>query len=261
VLSNITVEDMTPLLRSDLLARAAALTVRGGYLLSLMGSFVLLLFPLRHVLADVLLGGHDALSSRWVPVTACIVGTSYFTACFLPTIWGALTLVGATATTTLSWIIPALLILAVERIVARSESGGEPASGVLKGLAAVQRVEGGGARDAARAGGGRRVRFANSGVAGSDEERKSQLLARADGGVDGDNDVVDCDDDVYGSSKAAPLLKPAASGARSRRACNERAAVQAVSVLIFVIGMLMFANAILDALLKNVTAGPPGGGA
>ena len=130
---------MTPLLRTEAAAHAAALAVRAGYLLSIAGSFVLLLFPLRHVIADVVLGGHDALAPRWIPVTAALIGSAYGTACYLPSIWGALSLVGATATTTQAWIVPSLLILAVERaaakgalqlpLLAAAGAGGKPGGG------------------------------------------------------------------------------------------------------------------------------------
>jgi hypothetical protein len=53
VLSDASAARMAPILGSEAAARAAALAVRAGYLLSLAGSFLLLLFPLRHVLAEV----------------------------------------------------------------------------------------------------------------------------------------------------------------------------------------------------------------
>jgi hypothetical protein len=101
VLSDITATRIAQLLGSAPAAHAAAFAVRAGYLLSLTGSFTLLLFPLRHVIADVALGGHDALagSAWWLPATAGLAVSAYLTACFLPSIWGALSLTGATATT------------------------------------------------------------------------------------------------------------------------------------------------------------------
>ncbi|KAI8474958.1 MAG: transmembrane amino acid transporter protein-domain-containing protein [Monoraphidium minutum] len=136
VLSNITAAAMAPLLRSLTAARAAALAVRAGYLLSIAGSFTLLLFPLRHVIADVALGGHDALARRWLPVSAALIASAAATAAALPSIWGALALVGATATTAQAWIVPALIILSLERAAARRErSGGGEAGGLAGGKA------------------------------------------------------------------------------------------------------------------------------
>jgi hypothetical protein len=50
----------------------------------------------------VLGGGHEELSgsnARWLATTLGLTGTAYATACYLPGIWGALSLVGATAAT------------------------------------------------------------------------------------------------------------------------------------------------------------------
>jgi hypothetical protein len=195
VLSNISVAAMAPLI-GDLPARAAALSVRAGYLLSLLGSFLLLLFPLRHVLADVFLGGHDALASRWIPVTLLLTAVAYGTACFLASIFSALSLVGATATTMLSWVIPALLILVVER----------------RGLA--QRTAGGGAPAGAEA------------EAPGAEEGKA---AGKDGGV-------------------------AAGGVGWTRARAASAARQCLAAVIFCVGVLMFANAVVGAVMSRFSA-------
>lgn len=89
------------------------------------------------MLADVALGGAPALSRRWLPATAALTASAYATACYLPSIWDALTLVGATSTTVQSWIMPALIILCVERRGrgrgdvggGGSESGGGSAGG------------------------------------------------------------------------------------------------------------------------------------
>lgn len=140
ILTDISATRMTPLLASAALAHAAALTLRIGYLLSLTGSFILLLFPLRHVLADVLLSGHDALASRWLPVTFGLTVTAYLTACFLPSIWGALSLVGATAATTQAWIIPSLVIMALDRMQGAGAGGG----GVIAGAHGTADDAGGG---------------------------------------------------------------------------------------------------------------------
>jgi hypothetical protein len=196
VLSNVSVAAMAPLI-GDVPARAAALAVRTGYLLSLLGSFVLLLFPLRHVLADVWLGGHDALAPRWLPVTIGLTAAAFLVACFLSSIFDALSVVGATATTTLSWIIPALLMLVVER----------------RGLLRARPGDGAGAAASA---------------ATNAEEGKAPGGA---GGGDG------------GAAKRVARRARAASAAR-----------QALAVAIFVIGVLMFANAIVGAVVSRLRA-------
>ena len=153
VLADITAQRMAPLL-GDGPATAASLAVRLGYVASLVGSFVLLLWPLRQVLADAVLGGGGsssgggsgssgggggggsggggagALARRWwLPATAALIASEYAVAICLPSIWGALTLVGATATTVQSWLVPALLSLALLRAQRRRARGGGGGSG------------------------------------------------------------------------------------------------------------------------------------
>jgi hypothetical protein len=144
------VAGVAPLLGSEPAAHLAAAAVRIGYLLSVAGSFVLLLFPLRHVLADVLLGGHDALQRRWLPATAGLVASAYATACYLPSIWGALSLVGATATTAQAWIVPSLVMLALERQLAAGMGGGGAGTGAA--AAGFGKGDGGAVARWARAG-------------------------------------------------------------------------------------------------------------
>ncbi|KAI8475249.1 MAG: transmembrane amino acid transporter protein-domain-containing protein [Monoraphidium minutum] len=218
VLADISVAAMTPLLGGAAPAHAAALVVRIGYLLSLTGSFVLLLFPARQVLAEVLLGGHDALAAAWLPATAALTASVYLTAVFLPSIWGALSLVGATAVTVQAWLAPALLVLASERAAAaarrRRRGGGKLArgGGAGEGLASVSFIQWSAAAAAA---------------AGEEEG------AAGGGGGGGD-----------GGAPALGAAAAAAPGGGWRGAGRVSAAS-----LIFVIGAFMFCNAILTPLL------------
>eukprot|EP00882_Tetradesmus_deserticola_P012493 GHRQ01013239.1.p1 GENE.GHRQ01013239.1~~GHRQ01013239.1.p1 ORF type:complete len:419 (-),score=149.38 GHRQ01013239.1:346-1602(-) len=116
VLANITVAAMGPLIGSAA-AVVMSFAVRVGYLLSIIGSYVLLCYPLRQCIGDLLLpGGQRAVQQHWTMLTGLLVGSVFAIACYLPSIWGALALIGATASTVQAFIIPGLIILAVDRL-------------------------------------------------------------------------------------------------------------------------------------------------
>jgi amino acid permease len=116
VLANITVAAMGPLI-GPAAAVVMSFTVRVGYLLSIVGSYVLLCYPLRQCIGDMMLpGGQRAVQQHWTTLTVLLVGSVFAIACYLPSIWGALALIGATASTVQAFIVPGLVILAVDRI-------------------------------------------------------------------------------------------------------------------------------------------------
>ncbi|KAF6236268.1 transmembrane amino acid transporter protein-domain-containing protein [Scenedesmus sp. NREL 46B-D3] len=116
VLANITVAAMGPLI-GPAAAVVMSFAVRVGYLLSIIGSYVLLCYPLRQCIGDLMLpGGQRAVQQHWTTLTALLVGTVFAIACYLPSIWGALALIGATASTVQAFIVPGLVILAVDRV-------------------------------------------------------------------------------------------------------------------------------------------------
>jgi hypothetical protein len=72
-------------------------------------------------LADQFLpGGQAAVQKHWLLVTSIIVVSAGAIGCYLPSIWGALALVGATTSTVQAFIIPGLVVLSVERQAARA---------------------------------------------------------------------------------------------------------------------------------------------
>jgi hypothetical protein len=136
----------------------------------------------RQVIADVALGGHAPPAAEapppanWLASTGGLVATAYLTACFLPGIWGALSLTGATATTAQAWIIPALLILALEPGGCRrrrGKAGGGP------GAVAPLAEEGGGGGGA----GGEEGKAGEGGAAASAARRAAAGLILAVGVV------------------------------------------------------------------------------
>jgi amino acid permease len=123
VLASISAAAMGPLV-GHVPAHLIACTVRFGYLFSLVGSYVLLTYPLRQCIGDVVWGDQDAVQQHWQWLTVGLVSTVYGIACFVPSIWGVLGLVGATASTVQAWIIPGLVILTLNRL----QAAGQPLS-------------------------------------------------------------------------------------------------------------------------------------
>jgi amino acid permease len=114
VLSNVNVEAISPLI-GFYPAHIVACVVRFGYLCSLVGSYVLLCFPLRQCLGEVVLSGQEDVERLWLPLTAGLVSTVYCIACFVPSIWGVLGFVGATASTVQAWIMPGLIMWVISQ--------------------------------------------------------------------------------------------------------------------------------------------------
>jgi hypothetical protein len=62
------------------------------------------------------------VQQHWQWLTVALVSTVYGIACFVPSIWGVLGLVGATASTVQAWIIPGLVILTLNRLQAAGQA-------------------------------------------------------------------------------------------------------------------------------------------
>jgi hypothetical protein len=65
-------------------------------------------------------GGQATVKKHWLLITAILVVSAGAIGCYLPTIWGALALVGATTSTVQAFIIPGLVIMSVERAAAKA---------------------------------------------------------------------------------------------------------------------------------------------
>lgn len=94
--------------------QALSALVRGGFLVSLLGSFALLMFPLRTCLIELLWGGKELKgtsgaakaaavskigSKYYAPLTYGILASTVATAVLVPDIWAALSIVGDLAST------------------------------------------------------------------------------------------------------------------------------------------------------------------
>ncbi len=104
------------------------LTVRGGFLVSLIGSFVNFMFPLRSTVSELIWGGGDkaeALEAQFfVPLTYGLMAC----AVVVPNIWAALSFVGNIATTMAAFIIPAMIALSLGDRLNPGASAGQRAA-------------------------------------------------------------------------------------------------------------------------------------
>lgn len=76
-----------------------------------------------------------------MPLTTLLVVSCAAIGAYLPSIWGALALVGATASTMQAFIIPGLIVLAVERASAKAADDGNE-DGLAAPLLAARRGSG-----------------------------------------------------------------------------------------------------------------------
>jgi sodium-coupled neutral amino acid transporter 2 len=123
VLNNMSATEMAPVVGA-LAARLISDTVRVGFATALVGSFVLLMYPMRATLAEVFCSGGgggrgggqagQVPAAVFYPLTYGLVALVYLTAVFVPSIWAALSIVGSTASTLQGFLFPALLVLVLE---------------------------------------------------------------------------------------------------------------------------------------------------
>jgi len=127
VLNNFSVDAMAPL-AGPVLAYGIAVSVRIGYFLSLIGSFALCMYPLKHCCLEALLRkkyhtiGAVAAESHPItlPLTVALTVGMYFVAAYVPSIWLLLSLVGSAAATLMAFIFPGAATFMVCRNARRS---------------------------------------------------------------------------------------------------------------------------------------------
>ncbi|WIA21170.1 hypothetical protein OEZ86_005042 [Tetradesmus obliquus] len=127
ILNNLSASGMAPLIGSQAAAVLSVL-VRGGFLVSLLGSFALLMFPLRTCLIELLWGKTLAAagsgpakaaktaeieSKNYPLLTYGILASTVATAVLVPDIWAALSIVGDLASTVQAFVVPGLIGLAL----------------------------------------------------------------------------------------------------------------------------------------------------
>ncbi|GAX82610.1 hypothetical protein CEUSTIGMA_g10036.t1 [Chlamydomonas eustigma] len=119
-LSNMSAVHLEPLI-GVVGASIVGCVVRLGYFVSLVGSFILTLHPLRHCVLEIILGSNfeteSTLEKRlFLPVTLGLLLACYSMAVLIPSIWVVISLVGSVASTLMGFIFPAIVILATVQV-------------------------------------------------------------------------------------------------------------------------------------------------
>mmetsp|Transcript_25582 Transcript_25582/g.64909 ORF Transcript_25582/g.64909 Transcript_25582/m.64909 type:complete len:547 (-) Transcript_25582:409-2049(-) len=117
ILTNLSTAAMAPLV-GHAWALAISYAVRTGYLLSIVGSAVLTMFPLRTALADLVhpwvplswRNGVDDKSTLFVPLSLGILLFAYVLAVAVPSIWVVISLVGSVSATFIGYGCPAAIL-------------------------------------------------------------------------------------------------------------------------------------------------------
>ncbi|KAG2495876.1 hypothetical protein HYH03_006114 [Edaphochlamys debaryana] len=115
-LNNLSVPELAPLLGATA-APFVSFGIKGGYAVSLVGSAVLIMFPLRQSLLEMLVpaeavpGGPPVRATLYLGCTYGLLATVYVIAVFVPSIWDVISFVGAVACTIMCFIIPGLLLV------------------------------------------------------------------------------------------------------------------------------------------------------
>jgi len=133
-LSNLSGSYLEPII-GPIGASVMGYTVRLGYFISLIGSFVLTLHPLRHCCLEVTLGSNfhtqgikGSFRKAWLPaslseqhlftpVTVVLLVMCYMMAVLIPSIWIVISLVGSAASTLMGFIFPGFVILMLDTSV------------------------------------------------------------------------------------------------------------------------------------------------
>ncbi|GFR48283.1 hypothetical protein Agub_g10058, partial [Astrephomene gubernaculifera] len=115
-LNNLSPPQLAPLI-GEAAGVAVSLGVKGGYTASLVGSSVLIMFPLRQAVmelvapAQVAPGAPPVSTTLYLSCTYGLLASAYGIAVFVPSIWDVISFVGAVACTIMCFIIPAALLV------------------------------------------------------------------------------------------------------------------------------------------------------
>ncbi|KAG2437216.1 hypothetical protein HXX76_005879 [Chlamydomonas incerta] len=115
-LNNLSPAELAPLIGTTA-ANVVSLAIKAGYAVSLVGSAVLIMFPLRQSMLELLVPkavSHGAKPvSMWLflPCTYFLLAGSYVIAVYVPSIWDVISFVGSVGCTIVGFMIPAALLL------------------------------------------------------------------------------------------------------------------------------------------------------
>eukprot|EP00879_Flechtneria_rotunda_P012528 GHRR01013081.1.p1 GENE.GHRR01013081.1~~GHRR01013081.1.p1 ORF type:complete len:250 (+),score=83.49 GHRR01013081.1:321-1070(+) len=167
ILNNLSAGGMAPLIGSQL-AQVLSALVRGGFLVSLLGSFALLMFPLRTCLVELVWGKQlkeagspvakaakmfEIESEHYSILTYGILISIVATAVLVPDIWAALSIVGDLASTVQAFVVPALIGLALaagkqfvagsgQKVLAAADGSSSSGAGLQRVMSVVVLVMG-----------------------------------------------------------------------------------------------------------------------
>lgn len=194
-------------------------------------------------LADQFLpGGQATVKKHWMLITTLIVASAGAIGCYLPSIWGALALVGATTSTVQAFIIPGLVILSVERAAARGLA-------VAAAARADRRANGNTAfvTQGEMEQGLSTPLLAGAGDAGTDVSAGESIAGAAAGSTPRRSRHAVS---RFESCPAAALAQPSFKVDRAPQPAWLCALRQAVAVFAIVVGVGLFANSVLEALWR-----------
>ncbi|KAG2437215.1 hypothetical protein HXX76_005878 [Chlamydomonas incerta] len=115
-LNNLSPAELVPLIGTTA-ANVVSLAIKAGYAVSLVGSAVLIMFPLRQSLLELVapaavLPGSPPVSTRlYLSCTYALLASVYVIAVYVPSIWDVISFVGSVACTIMCFIIPAALLV------------------------------------------------------------------------------------------------------------------------------------------------------
>ena len=114
VLKSFTPEALSPILGPSL-AGTTQVVVRASYLIVLLCHAPIVSYGLRELLLEIVFKDQDIHAGAYTGTTILIVAISYVASVVIPNMWTFLQVTGATASLSLAYIIPALLMLKMDR--------------------------------------------------------------------------------------------------------------------------------------------------
>lgn len=115
VLKSFTPAALAPVL-GDSFASVTEVSVRASYLVVLLCHAPIVSFGLRELLLEIVFKGQDVHAGAYTGTTILIVAASYIASVLIPNVWTFLQVTGATASLSLAYVIPALLMLRLEKL-------------------------------------------------------------------------------------------------------------------------------------------------
>ena len=115
VLKSFTPANLSPVIGADL-ASKVEVAVRASYLIVLLCHAPIVSFGLRELLLEIVFKDQDPHTGAHTGTTILIVAASYVASVTIPNVWTFLQITGATAALSLAYVIPAMLMLKLEKL-------------------------------------------------------------------------------------------------------------------------------------------------